>query len=1175
MRNNKFIKIFLLPFLFFAVITSIMIFSWFRYGYLYGGGDVGLPSYNPQRILEITKFIWWEAAAPGTTVPHGLTSVPLQFFQSLLQEIGIPYIAIQAILFWLILFLSGYGMFLVGVSIFGKEKFILAILSGLFYILNPNMMIQVWHRFVHTTFFLAAALPFIYLFWRGWINRGAYISLFLFLLTNFLASYLYGTLAFILTILLVLIFIFLFEIFFPWKGIRVFKNSSIRFIIGLVFWFLINSWWMLPSFNVAPAVFSAQHTVEENLATLLAISQQTIIPYSILGINPFYLYYELDFGEIYDTYLFRLLSWFSLIFLIPGFLKSLTTRNYLCWSLFFILAIFLAKGAASPFGHPYVLGFNNFFALGVLRNPFEKLGILLPFSMAILLPIGVYWYVESFKRFKWLTRGGIMLVLILLLGVNLWPMWLGKVFGKIDAPALISVPESYSKADEFIAKQNKPGRILHLPLTSGESVTYHWTHGYSGVEPSQLLFKSLPSISHGFNINYIDNSLNAIATSFGDNRVNPSKALKILGDFNIRFIILHRDIVWEGGLLQNPEGIENILDNFTFLADKKEFGDLVIYEVKEEYFKPKLILSFTPDYLVDNYQSSYTPYFLRKNDLGNFMSTVDGKIDLRLLHDSSEIIVTPKISWQHYNKDLPIEQITSELPAVKILPNSFLYSLIKLKENLQLFGSQGQKSLILKITFAGKRLKEAYKLKNLNNKQIISFKSYKRLIEEIFENSPEELKNTPSIKGHTLTDIFTRHLLLLKHLKTQLESDSVEYHNLVTIEQELTEYLRKNQLLPLYDISQFKKEGFSLFNISQFELPKDGGFELLMDSQKSQEVYPDKLLNLRWEIDGQIYDLKGKNEDKFISYDKIELARGIHEIIIPAVFSNNLIPSSDNLIKQGNIVQTGDQFEVNSGDHGSSLIEAEILPLSPLTWYEISFESWIKKGDRFKIQLVQDTDQPDPKNPGQTVKDLDKTISKDLYNNYWQEQKVSVLLRSLTKKSSVKLLVEPWDDCKIIVVNKELCKAKQFRYNYEHEAVVVFKNLKINRLLGNPLFLYSKEKDVNYSKSVGQIINFERKNPVMYVGNFNNAKPGYLIFKESYHPDWELILNDGKNTFIPSKRYIADGFSNAWFIDKSGDYNFILEFTSQRFVQKGIIISIISLILIGGVFLWQRFKNEI
>ena len=123
-----------IPPIFFLIISASLIFSWFRFGFVYGGGDVGLPTYDPKRTFDVARYIWWESAAPGYPVPQGLTSVPLLFMLSFFQLLGFSPVGLQALLFFTLLFLMGMGMYLLTLSIFGKENSKWAILAGIFYL---------------------------------------------------------------------------------------------------------------------------------------------------------------------------------------------------------------------------------------------------------------------------------------------------------------------------------------------------------------------------------------------------------------------------------------------------------------------------------------------------------------------------------------------------------------------------------------------------------------------------------------------------------------------------------------------------------------------------------------------------------------------------------------------------------------------------------------------------------------------------------------------------------------------------------------------------------------------------------------------------------------------------------------------------------------------------------
>src|SRR3989344_7437429 len=87
------------------VVSTIMIASWFRHGLMYGGGDVGLPTYNPIRLLSIIKNMWWDVHAPGFPYPSALTAVPLYFVLSILDIVGMTAVTTQSLLFGALLFI--------------------------------------------------------------------------------------------------------------------------------------------------------------------------------------------------------------------------------------------------------------------------------------------------------------------------------------------------------------------------------------------------------------------------------------------------------------------------------------------------------------------------------------------------------------------------------------------------------------------------------------------------------------------------------------------------------------------------------------------------------------------------------------------------------------------------------------------------------------------------------------------------------------------------------------------------------------------------------------------------------------------------------------------------------------------------------------------------------------
>lgn len=1142
----------LLSLLFFATLSLIVILSWFRYGYLYGGGDVGLPSYDPKRILEITSYVWWEAIAPGSLVPHGLTSVPLQFFQSMLVNTGIPYFLVQAILFWILLFLMGYGMFWVGLSTFGKNKLLLSTICGLFYMLNPYMMIQIWHRFIHNGFFLAAFLPLFYLFWNSWLKNGNLRSIILFLLVNFLGVYLYGSIAYLLTGFFLLLFVFLKQSLLPLSTLSLLKKVTARFIIGLILWIGVHAWWVIPTFSITPALLSVQHKVGESITTLNILSRQTTIPYTLMGVNPFYLFEQADFGNIYKHPLFLTIMWIPLLFLIPGFVVAIRSKASASWGILLAVALFLSKGAAPPFGFVYIFFFSQIFALGILRNPFEKLGILLPFSLAIIYTFGYRWYLEKFGA-KWVRITKIFLASLLFfqLVVFLWPFWTGRLIGKADKLALVEVPKYYKEADNFILNQKKDGKILHLPLPIGEGVAYNWQYGFSGIEPSALLFESLPSVSRTLNLQHVDDVISAASNIFREEGVSDENIIAILQSLNIRFIILHNDIDWLGGFLDDPKKLKKILDGKNFLEKKGIFGDLVVYEVQKEHFKPRIYATSDVNFLSGGQKNSFWPYLIMQTKRDIISPLYKDSI---IPQNISQTVILAEKRWDYFPQKVPLEKAISELPAAsKILPDSNFYFLIKLKENLRKLVRLGPESPKLNLEFAGKRLIESIRLKEKNMDLSIkdTMEAYKDLLGEIFDAG--DFKDQIDMLGGRiyLGELFAKHLEILN---TLLEDGNLDEKELIQqAKDELFVVLRESELIPMYDIKVDKSIDDLEYTTYHFQVPKEGEYELLMADARVRNVYPDKLEKLDFQINGEKNELRVKETNGFMSYGKIQLDVGKKEFILAAIPSANLFLSKK-LTTSGSVIVADDEIEVSSTNKDNSFFEKEIEPLTSDTIYTIEFEAWIKNGEQFKVQLVSDTDSSNIQT-GERIFNFDETYKKgdnDLWNNYKVGERGLLFNQPASSYAAIRFLVEPSVDKK--------------------SQTVIFRKIQVNRLLNNPIFLRSKNIPQE-SEDLFSSVEFIQHSPVSYSGKIKLERPGFIIFSEAYHNGWQLRLDNEEKSFVPNDRYLANLYGNAWFVPERGEYTFKLEFTPQETFYQGIKISMVTIVLVSGGYLFTRIKR--
>ena len=98
--------------------------------------------------------------------------------------------------------------------------------------------------------------------------------------------------------------------------------------------------------------------------------------------------------------------------------------------------------------------------------------------------------------------------------------------------------------------------------------------------------------------------------------------------------------------------------------------------------------------------------------------------------------------------------------------------------------------------------------------------------------------------------------------------------------------------------------------------------------------------------------------------------------------------------------------------------------------------------------------------------------------------------------------------------------------------------------------------------SLLQKVNFTRINPTKYVVDINSKQPFYLNFLESFNNNW-VVKDANTNQIIssPLKHYLLNGFANSWEIEKTGNYQLIIEYKTQKLLYLLYLISIFSMIL--------------
>lgn len=111
--------------------------------------------------------------------------------------------------------------------------------------------------------------------------------------------------------------------------------------------------------------------------------------------------------------------------------------------------------------------------------------------------------------------------------------------------------------------------------------------------------------------------------------------------------------------------------------------------------------------------------------------------------------------------------------------------------------------------------------------------------------------------------------------------------------------------------------------------------------------------------------------------------------------------------------------------------------------------------------------------------------------------------------------------------------------------------IKQNMQESGPWYLPSNSDDaLSYS--------FTMVNPTRYVGEVNSTSPFILILNQEFNTNWVAHI-DGEAVDSTS-HFQANGYANAWYIDKPGSFDVVLEYRGQNYFYAGMGISALTFV---------------
>ena len=107
-------------------------------------------------------------------------------------------------------------------------------------------------------------------------------------------------------------------------------------------------------------------------------------------------------------------------------------------------------------------------------------------------------------------------------------------------------------------------------------------------------------------------------------------------------------------------------------------------------------------------------------------------------------------------------------------------------------------------------------------------------------------------------------------------------------------------------------------------------------------------------------------------------------------------------------------------------------------------------------------------------------------------------------------------------------------------------------------------------------ISFVENTPTKVTVHVSNATtPYYLVFRETYDPHWAAFYSNG--TEVNPRDHIAvNGFANAWYMNKTGNYTITLYYTLQTdaWIAWGVSFAALFVTIGIGVYGWKEAKKE-
>jgi len=354
----------------------------------------------------------------------------------------------------------------------------------------------------------------------------------------------------------------------------------------------------------------------------------------------------------YNNPLFIFLGFFAFLLILSPLILKKEHKNTLFFSLLLVIGLFLCLGLNPPFGNIFEYLFKNIPYFGMFRNPSNKFLPFLIVPYTILFGVGVnslYRYVKYKYNSVRLARAVLIMVLFLICGLYVYPMWTGSVVstpitihGNEISP-FVEVPSYYEDIANYFRKDLTDYRILSLPLRPFDHVMFNWKYGYEGSDTAWLLYEH--STISCLLKNYYPSA--KILSKLDENL---DELHKIASLFSIKYVVIQNDVDiihgnYGGRELSSQEELRTQLEELgtPFI---RSFGKLDLYKIPDEYFLPHIYpasMSILIDGSIDEMTKFVTLKYYKAGNNAIFLSNQTNKEQWQFLRGYNNTLLIDSI----------------------------------------------------------------------------------------------------------------------------------------------------------------------------------------------------------------------------------------------------------------------------------------------------------------------------------------------------------------------------------------------------------------------------------------------------------------------------------------------------------------------------------------------------